>query len=205
MNKIFSLTLAFLIMFLSGMALNGNKAFADVQIDSGQEKSTTKRVFFIGRYARTNAIATNGNVISTDRVVVWDSVSDDGVTVNLSTTSYDALVAGVTLDEIPGSSRDNSAANDLGYNNWGRILVYGRHATVSWDQSTVDGGSFTVGSKVAVSTKLGGTAGIFAPNTSPDGTAAGYRSTAISYDSFGVLLDAPAAGDKTADIFVNRM
>lgn len=194
-----------LISFLSILALIGGVAVAEVQIDKGQEKDDSKSAFVVVRYGRTNAIANNGNMISKDRVVVWDTTSNDGVTVNLSTTSNDAAVAGVTIDDIPGSSRDNSAASDLGYDNWGRMRVYGRHASVSWDSSTLvgtQGGAIPAGSKVSVSGRatVGGAAGVFRA-ASED--ASGLNN--VSKDHFGFLSETPSAGDKTADIFIKTM
>ena len=199
MKKLIVVFFALSVLFLTGGLVNN--AFAELQVDRGQEKSAAKRVFFVARYARTNALATSGNVISTDRVVVWDSVSDDGVTVDMSTTSHDALVVGVTLDEIPGSSRDNSTTLDLNYSNWGRILVYGRVSAVSWDQSMVDTNSVAVpiGSRVSVSARNAGAVGAFRQISSD------VVNSSVSRDSFGVLLDSPAAGDKTADIFVKNL
>ena len=189
-----------LISFALLLGLGGT-AFAS-QLDAGQAKSYSKIVFFVGRYGRTNPLGTNGNAISKDSVVIWDTTSDDGVTVNISTTSSDPAVAGVTIDDIPGTSRDNTAVLDESSSNWGRIQVYGRHANVSWDSSTIPGtagGTLSAGAKVSVSTKLGGTAGIFR-NASSD-----LAGSPVSVDSLGFLLKSPAATDKTTDIFVKMM
>lgn len=127
-----------LIAFLSLLLLVGvGEVRADVQLDQGQSKDTAPVVFFVGRYARTGAIATAGaQVISADSVVVWDTTSADGVTIQSSTTSNDPLVAGVTMDLIPGSSRDNTAAQDLSNNNWGRIQVWGLHTGLRANTTT---------------------------------------------------------------------
>ena len=179
-------------------------SFAEIQIDRGQTKDTSKSVFFVGRYARTVAIATSGNEISADRVVIWDSTSNDGVTVNYSTTSFDALVAGVSIDRIPGSSRDYTAASDLNYDNWGRIRAYGRHASVSFDGATPIGASGVTGAP----------AGSRVAQSAVRGRATVYRgasediTTSIvgaSRDSFGVLLETVVATDGVADIFVKTM
>lgn len=122
-------------LLFSLLILSSGIAFADTQIDEGQGKDTSKVIFFVGRYARTTAIGTNGNMISKDRVVVWDKVSDDGVTIDYSTTSGDLLNVGVAMDDIPGSSRDNTAALDLSSPNWGRIQTWGKHASVFHDSN----------------------------------------------------------------------
>lgn len=184
--------------FLVFALLLSGQASADIQIDKGADRSTNKVIFFVGRYARTTAIATSGNMISKDRIVVWDKVSNDGVTVDYSTTSNDSMVAGVAMDNIPGSSRDSSAVSDVGASNWGRIQVWGRHADVSWDQSTVGGASAlcSTGTLVGVSARNAGAAGMFI-KTSADTVRA-----AVSTDSAGFLLESPAASDKTVDIFL---
>ena len=192
------------LFFISVLALIGaGQLLADDQIDSGQERSVSKIVFFIGRYARTTTVAANGNELSEDRVVVWDSTSDDGVTVNYSSTSGDPLVAGVTMDRIPGSSRDNSATNDLGYTNWGRIQTYGFHSSVSFDTAhpVVLGtaGGVTAGMKIMVD-GVNGRGTIFR-SISDDANSA----RAATRDSYGVTMDAPAAGDGTTDIFIKAM
>ncbi len=192
-----------LLLLIALLFLGVGQSFAIVQIDQGQDKSATKSVYFVGRYARTNAIASNGLGISKDRVVVWDATSNDGVTVNLSGTSHDGLVAGVTIDDIGGVSSDLTAANATGLNTWGRIRVYGRHADVSWDQSqtSINALAAPVGSKVSVSgrpTTLGA-AGTFR-QASGDSV-----NDAVSRDSFGSLLESPAATDKTVDIFIKNV
>lgn len=192
-----------LLFLIALLFLAEGKSFAVVQIDGGQEKSASKSVYFVGRYGRTNVIGTNGQMISKDRVVVWDSTSNDGVSVNLGSTSHDALVAGITIDDIPGTSGDATAANSLGGTNWGRVRVYGRHADVSWDQSRAGINSLDVpaGSRVSVSGRTGalGAAGMFR-QISADSTH-----DAVSRDSFGITLEAGASSDKTIDIFVKNM
>lgn len=125
MKKISIFMLALTLCFGLGMS----ESLADVQIDSGQTKSTSAKKFFIGRVGRISSY-NNGNVISAGSIVVWDSASDDGVTVFTSTTTGDNLVAGVTIDAIPGSSRDNTAVEDDAYPNWGRIQTWGLHNSV---------------------------------------------------------------------------
>ena len=123
MRKIYSFILA-LALIGGGLVTNAGAE----QIDPGQKKSTAPKKFFVARYARTGAIATaGGHRISKDSIVVWDTVSRDGVTVTTTTTANSSLVAGITLDEIPGSSDDNTAAEDDNSPNWGRVQTWGLH------------------------------------------------------------------------------
>lgn len=128
MKKLFIFALALSLLGLGGLT---EVSYADVQIDEGQLKSTAPVKFFVGRYARTGAISTAGAYeISKDSVVVWDTTSADGVTIQSTTTADSGLVAGITMDLIPGSSRDNTAVLDDGYSNWGRIQTWGLHNDV---------------------------------------------------------------------------
>lgn len=181
------------ILFIAlALLLAGQVAFADTQLDSGTQHGQTgaNNVYFIARNARVGQI-------SADRVVIWDTTSNDGISVTTTTTSYDALVAGVTMDAIPGITSDATAATQGGYtfNNWGRVQVYGRHANVSFDPC---GTTIAAGSKVAAH--------------STAGLATAWRkithdelATTASGDSFGVALEAVAAGTKDLDIFIQRM
>lgn len=111
------------------LAMGQVVCFADVQIDEGQQKGTAAVKFFIGRNARQT-------VISADRIVIWDSTSKDGVTVTTTTTSGDRLVAGITIDSIPGVTSDVAATSDTAFNNWGRIQTWGLHEDVYYATGT---------------------------------------------------------------------
>ena len=118
MRKLFSLVLALVVMF-------GGVSYAELQTDKGTTRGQAgaNSQFFVARNGRVTGI-------SADRVVIWDTTSNDGVTVTTTTTSADRLVAGVTIDAIPGVTSDNTAASGLSQNNWGRVKTYGRHANV---------------------------------------------------------------------------
>ncbi len=186
----------FSALVLALTLVSGGISFADVQIDRGQTRGQTGAVskFFIARNGR------GGTVISADRVVVWDAISDDGVSVTTSTTSYDALAAGVTIDQIPGITSDATAANSPGGTNWGRVRVYGRHAAVSWDSNVV---RCVAGARVGVST-VAGEATIYKAPSQDNNVPGQERYDSSSKDSFGVTLQACAAGNKTIDVFVQR-
>lgn len=200
MKKYFVFFLALTLAVGGGLVVSNN-ATADVQIDKGQSLSTASKIFFVGRYARTGNVGTAGGFeISADSVVIWDTTSNDGVTVQTSTTSYDALVAGVTLDIIRGSSRDNTASQDESHDNWGRIQTWGRHADTRWQSCGSGIYQCAAGQRVSVSSAAQN-ATVFRP-ASPDESATSGDFSPASRDSFGVLLEAPAATDTTADIFV---
>src|SRR3990167_9093985 len=181
MKKITLFILALLVS-VSGVS------FAGVQIDRGQTRGQTGAVstFFVARNGRVAGI-------SADRVVIWDTTSADGVSVTTSTTSRDSLVAGVTIDAIPGVTSDSTAAANLTGGNWGRVQTYGFHSSVSFDTGAV---ACTAGTLVGQS-NVAGRATVFEP-ISDDGVALQYP--ASSSDSFGVTVEACAAGNSTIDV-----
>jgi len=202
-----------IVLFLMALLLTGfSVTYADVQLDKGQLQSTAAQVWFVARNARTcdNPVADNcgrnGSLveISASRVVVWDSASDDGVSVRYSSNSGDPLVAGITLDRIPGSSRDTSVTADDNHNNWGRVLTWGRVSDVSYDGNAQS----LLGDRVMVG--VGKNADLDGPVagfgfTSADltiGVDEGDRDPLASRDTFAVFLDNPATDDATVDIFV---
>ena len=69
-------------------------------------------------------------IMNSSDAVLWDLVSDDGVSVNYPSrlgisTSSDAI-AGILVTSIPSAEGINSASNDLGRRNWGYIQIYGK-------------------------------------------------------------------------------
>lgn len=168
------------ILFLA-LALTlavGGVSYADVQIDSGQAKDDVAIKFFVAR----NGTPT---IISKDRVVVWDSTSKDGLTVALTTTSFDRLVAGVTLDLIPGISSD-SVTNDVGSNNWGRVQTWGYNDGLSTQAGTVISAA---GEPVCTSSTAG-----FASDCKAEGLGETVSSDAVMGIVLEATTDSSAAG-----------
>jgi len=72
----------------------------------------------------------NATTLTADSIVIWDVVSDDGVTVTTTTTSGDNAVAGVIpnamltpeSDTLIGAGADDS----YGSRNWGWLQTYGK-------------------------------------------------------------------------------
>lgn len=177
MSKFLALSLAVL------MVLSVPVCFADVQIDEGQMRGTGAIKFFVARNGRVGQI-------SKDRVVVWDTTSKDGFTVTTTTTSFDRMIAGITLDEIPGISSDNLNNRDRAYNNWGRVQTWGIHNDVK-----LQSGSTVSAAKNPVCTSS--TAGYLGDCKesglgelhSQDNTAAGFALEAVTASEAAGTID----------------
>lgn len=165
----------FLFIALALTLAFGQVCFADIQIDQGQAHGTAPVKFFVGRVS-------GHYLISADRVVVWDSTSKDGVSVTVTTTSGDQLVAGITLDTIQGISSD-SVTTDVGRSNWGRIQTWGIQENVQLATGLADG----VGAPLCASS-----------------TAGSVSACAISADAVkvGVSLEAVSGASGTIDMMV---
>lgn len=106
------------------------------------------RVITLVRYAES---AQNELPLSAGDVVLWDCLSDDGVTVGLlsSINSRDA-VAGVAVGTIPTAEVGGfSAANDAGKRNWGYIQIEGLCTFVNIAPTSGVAGSALIASPTA--------------------------------------------------------
>lgn len=121
-------------------------AFVNKKLESGGTSDTPVRVYTLVRNPSFGALGGIGNIgFSTGDVLIWDPISDDGITVNEvgrgGITLCSDAVAGVAVGEIPTADvQASSAAADVGRRNWGYVQVYGLHTTVKTDTSTIDVG-----------------------------------------------------------------
>lgn len=202
MKKLLSAALA-LFMLMAVVPAYG------IQADEGENKNAAKSVFVVCRFARQPTFPV---VVSKDKVVVWDSTSNDGATINTTTTSNDALVAGITIDEIKGSSRDYTALRDLGYDNWGRVRVYGYHVgLVAVGDAKAGGVASAAGDRFGTSSTAG-SAGLYSTVSNDystngvalyDGTQGLRHFANASKDSGGVIVNRTSA--TSWDVFVKCM
>jgi hypothetical protein len=88
------------------------------------------------------------NHISVDSIVIWDTVSDDGRSVTLTTTSADSRVAGVVVGSSILTSEagtiGNTATQHIGKRNWGWIQTYGK-CEVSVDATSTLVAGYAIG------------------------------------------------------------
>lgn len=124
MKKIISL-FALAMMVSAGVAFayqdDGNP---NTKESSGASAADPVRVYRLVRYAE---IAPNHTSLSAGDVVVWDCVSDDGVTVGLvaATNSADAVAGVVVSTTIPTADSTGTAQATVGHRNWGYIQTRG--------------------------------------------------------------------------------
>lgn len=75
----------------------------------------------------------NGSSLSSGDAVSYSTVSDDGITIGVSTVSAEGAFAGILCTTIPtGDSNATSFQDDRGRRNWGWVIVHGpANATVT--------------------------------------------------------------------------
>ena len=136
MRKSLRFTLILSILFGIGSVGIVSNAFAyatDGKVanieGSGSTAADPVRVYQLVRYGESGV---NNSSLTEGDVVIWDIVSDDGVSVNLVGTagnpavSNDA-VAGVVVSPtiLTQDATGNTAVQDIGRRNWGYIQTYG--------------------------------------------------------------------------------
>jgi len=168
------------LLLVAGMAYAGG---TDIMGQGGFPSDAHK----IYRLVRNPMCGTSVVGLTADTVVIWDTVSDDGVTVTLSTTSADTRVAGVVVNTIATADYSQTAANDIGKRNWGYIQTYGLGTVQVSDQ-----GGWPVGATVGCASLETGHATGVVPSTT-DVQANGI---------LGFGMDAVAAGASDAEVFI---
>lgn len=133
-----SLILALMAVFMSSVSMAYNEPSDPGEIKGvrGARQSQPPKVYVIVRFPQTGP---NAELLSGD-VVVWDTTSADGVTINTTTTSGDNAVAGIVAGGIQSADQANTAAGDEGRRNWGYVQVYGK-AVVNYNAGGINGAS----------------------------------------------------------------
>jgi hypothetical protein len=126
MKKLFFSLLIASFLFGSGVAFAyQDDGYPHRLKDSGATNADPVRVYQLVRNGLSGA---STQQMTAGDVVVWDCTSDDGVTVDImSTTSSSDAVAGVVVSAtIPTSDQAvATAVADMGHRNWGYIQIYG--------------------------------------------------------------------------------
>ncbi len=126
-NKLMLLVLA-LSLAWSGVVFGAPAEPEDVgfrlnnAVVGGNDGVATK-VFILVRNGDRTA---DTSALNSGDVVVWDTNSDDGITVTTTTISHDGAVAGILVTALETADTGSiTAADDTGRRNWGYAQVYG--------------------------------------------------------------------------------
>lgn len=191
MKKLFSFVALLGVLFCgTAFAAYDLPDYASYQVEGSN--ATIATAVRVVRLVRNPISGANGISFSSGDVLIYDTVSDDGVTVNYPTncgisTSSDA-VAGVAVGSIPTSAAvGNSAAEDIGKINWGYIIIYGP-AQVNHDGTTVSAGE---------GLRASATSG----KSTSSCTVSDAGTVAVGTDALGFALDA-SSSTEVIDAFV---
>jgi len=109
----------------------------------GGTQSDPGKTFRMVRYVPAGGTgeATDTTLVA-GSIVIWDLVSDDGVTVTTTTTSYDSAVAGIIVQAaLTPVTLSNTAVQDRGGRNWTWLQTHGlSEVRIQTDSSTVTAG-----------------------------------------------------------------
>lgn len=196
MKRIFFAFAAFILVASAAYAYPDDPTY-DTWTNKSQNASLSKgspvRVLKMVRYG--NNVDIGAAIVSRD-VLVYDLVSDDGITVTISTVSADAHLAGIAVTAIQtADSTSTRAADDWGRRNWGWAIVHGP-AIVAVTAGGTNGNS--VGDPWIPSADDGRATTV---PTQDRTTAAGAMAVARSKGGF--FMDAAVAADTAVEVFVN--
>jgi len=189
-RKIFSLVLVALLV--AGVALAATPGFRlspgigeNKTHAQGGQQSDPGKTFRIVRYVPADGDGDSTTLV-TESLMVWDVISDDGVTVTTSTTSYISTVAGIIVQAaLTPETLGNTAVEDRGKRNWTWLQTHGLA------QVRVGNGSVAVSEAMGTSVNAG-EAGTFLASAS-DGTLNGNA---------GFFYDAANADADDVEVFI---
>ena len=129
LNKIVVLFVAILLM--AGLAIaatpgrDTSPGKGDIMGNVGRYDDDAHKTFRLVRYVPA-AGSGNSATLAAESIVVWDIISDDGVTVTTTTTSYNSAVAGIIVNAaLTPQVLGQTAAYDAGKRNWTWLQTYG--------------------------------------------------------------------------------
>ena len=168
----------------------------------GTRQGSAVRVLKLVRY--TDNTEDGASIVSGD-ALVHSLISDDGVSVTLSTVSSDPAFCGIAAMTIQTSDRvtTTSAYDDVGGRNWGWMIVHGpANARIAAGSGPGDvaGRAFTTsGDDAAIGhiqslTAVAGTDGQSVNNAVLSVTGSG-----------GIFLDTGGASDTSIEVFVEKV
>jgi len=201
MKKILILVLAALFV-LSGVAMaapNYSPGTGDI-LGNGIPQGESHKIFRLVRNGYVGSTVAVTPSVSVDSIVIWDTISDDGRTVTLTTTSADSRVAGVVVGGVLLSSEagtiGNTATQHIGKRNWGWIQTYGK-CEVSVDATS----TLVAGYAIGCGTQAGQASG-FAPTSGGQTIVATH---AANMGMAGFAYDNATASATDVEVFLKGL
>lgn len=197
MNKFIKLLLIAAVVSMPSLAQADSPTYETYtnKSEKAGKQSNPVRVVKLVRFSATEqAVAT----ISAGEVVVYDTNSDDGVSIRRTTTSGDGAIAGIACTRIPSADAGATADSlDLGRRNWGWIVVHGP-ATANTVQNGGNGAS--IGDAFITSTDAGAITTFATQDNGVGGTSLTRK---VANASGGFWMDAASASSTNQhDVFV---
>ena len=194
-KKLIAVTVAmlFMVSLAYGVPATNNSGPGDI-LGQGKLDAQAHKIFRLVRFVPTGGSNTSIG-ISPESIVIWDTVSDDGVTVTTSTTSGDNAVAGViaaTTVTPEYGCLGNTATTDAGKRNWTWLQTYGYAKVLVATNLTC-----VAGDKLGTSTQAGA-ASTFTQTGTLSGGVSGWAG--IFYDAVSI-----AAGGDDAEMFIKGL
>ena len=162
----------------------------------GAKQGDAVREVKLVRYG--NQAQDGASLVSGD-LVIWDTNSDDGVTITTTTTSADGRIAGIISSTIPtADSVQNSAQEGAGRRNWGWMVVSGPMVvdlTAAGSNGAAVGDAFITSTDSTVATRF--------ETVPPVHLNGAYNERLTRNPQGGFFLDTPAVGDTSVEVFVH--
>lgn len=197
MKKLFALFA--LVMFSASVAYADEPSFETTMIkrQAGSRQAAPVRVIKLVRFVAQGPDV--ASVLSGD-VVVYSTVSDDGVSIDRTTVSADGAVAGIACTTIRTSDSTGSASaqDDAGRRNWGWIVV---HGPMTAKVSAGGTNGHAAGDMWITSTDSGAITGVV--NSTVTTGASTNEVVKIARGKGGFFFSAANASSTTAEVFVS--
>jgi hypothetical protein len=193
MRKSLTLGLLSLVLFAGNALAFTNppepSIIAEKKGVSGRKMGEQAAVIMLVRSSHSTP---NSVTINSGDAVVYDTNSDDGVSIRHTTTSADPAFCGIAVTAILSSdaTSGNNAYDDWGRRNWGFVLVHGK----TFANLTAGGGN---GAAVGAPLITSGDAGAVTTTVSVVSNGVGSVAEAIARSKGGFFYDSLASDATT--------
>lgn len=204
---------AFLVHSFAGTAFAYDSPSFDGWTDKSKDRAQQGNPVRVLKLVRNSSQTVNAGVISTESAVVYDTISDDGVTVRMASASADGAFAGIAVTQIQTADTAGAARaqDDAGKRNWGWILVHGPTTVLAIAGGTNGhgvGDPFITSDDAGTVTslELAGTnyaSGVFSGTGVSLDNSTIRREIKAGVSNGGFFMDVASATATTYDVFVN--